>query len=92
MNILKKDCLAYYDSAFSGLVPVKVLNIEKVETNLLFDIGFGGDMRMSTKVIVEVTEDTPTYKKGEVLHSNAAFIVPRTAIHGNMIQPYNVEV
>lgn len=80
--ILKTGCLAYYDS-FAGLVPVKVLSVKgrppPKPGEWTFDL-CKGNGRVSVKVMAQVTNDHSPYRKGEILESNSADVVPRSAI------------
>jgi hypothetical protein len=97
MEILKAGCLAYYDTTFSGLIPVKVDSIEERET--IFTLVHKSDphgAKGNQTVKFTITADHGPYRKGEKLESSALWVCPRKSIrrhkYSTTIVPYRVEV
>lgn len=97
--ILKTGSLAFLDTAFSGLIPCKVLSIkapnDKPKSGMVFDLTLGG-ISTSIKTKVKITKTTIGYKKDEIIESDAAHTVPRKAVfnkdHHIWIKGYQVIV
>jgi len=83
MPTLKAGALAYFDCA-AGLVPCRVLSIK----------GQAGQANSTQEVTVQITASHDPYKRGEIVHSAAHWVVPRDAVrrrkHGVTILPYLV--
>ena len=91
-STLVKGCLAFIDTAFSGLVPVKVLSVtdHKPKTGIVFDLTKGPNTSQYHKVKVQVTKDHFGYRRGELIESNSVNVVPRGCIKGRAIWAYNI--
>lgn len=98
METLKVNDLAYYHNPFYGFVKVKVIEIikeNKIDGEIKFDLGYGGDMVISTEIRVIATVTDGPYKKGELLRGNGTNIIPRKSVrnikNGNaIIKPYKI--
>lgn len=89
MLILKTGSLAYLDTTFSGLIPLKIVKIEN-------------DTRQDGKpvkhVVAKVTANRQGYYKGELITTESlGKIVPRQAVRksrqrifGHYILPYKI--
>lgn len=88
--ILKTGVLAYLDTLCNGLVPLKVIRVERDHRQ---------DGKPVAHVVARITADRGAYKRGEVVTTESAVrIVPRDAVRrlrGQVfprIYPYSVEV
>jgi hypothetical protein len=85
VRTLKAGCLAYYDTTFSGLVPVRVVSVSRSEIPTGFYV-----------VKAKVTEDHAAWRKGDEVESSSRWIVPRSAIkrrkYSTSILPYEVQL
>lgn len=67
LKVYRAGRKAYYDTTFSGLVPVRVRKVLEPGR---------GDVISSGNISVEITADRGPYKKGEVLLLGAHSVVP----------------
>lgn len=77
--VLTVGSFAFLDS-YAGLVPCKVLDIKRVA-------GLGGDY---TEVRVQITAARGPYRRGESLTAPSSLVVPRKAVRGHKVWPYDV--
>ena len=64
---------AFFDT-FSGCIPCKVLSVEGAPGN-----------SSNCKVTIQLTAKRGAYLRGEVLESNALWVIPRPHVRGNRI-------
>lgn len=74
MPTLAVGCAARYDT-FSGLIPCKVLKIERRE-------GFEKEWRPCTAqtVTIKITRTVAAYEKGEIIETTGLNVIPPRAI------------
>ena len=63
--------LAYFDTLCSGLVPCKVTEVREPGSGRQVTSGF---------VVAKVTAERGPYKRGELVHASAAYVVPRKMV------------
>jgi hypothetical protein len=78
---LKTGDLAYFDS-FAGLVPCKIIAMT----------GRSGIASTAQEIVLRLTARRGAYRRGEVVLTTGLHAVPRGAVRGNRIRPYQVEV
>lgn len=78
-HLMKVGELVFIDSIGGGLVPAKVLDIER---HVVHDGNTSAlDRIMHGRITVQVTADRPGYKKGEHISCLPSAVVARRAVH-----------
>lgn len=88
MTVLKAGSLAYYDSHTSGLVPCKVVSIDRYSDS-------------NTRVLLRVTAERGHgyYVRGKVIDASLSWVMPRNIrrVRGSygqrvIVPPFTVEI
>ena len=87
METLKTGSLAYFDT-FAGIIPCKVLKIERLTDAIPKNYVASS----STLATIKLTATRGAYKRGEILQEWSLHVIPRKAVKGNRIKSYRVQV
>lgn len=82
-TVLKTGIVAYYESAFNGLIPVKVLSVHndvsRTPQLITFDLLKHG-ISSTWQAVVKVTAKRAGYHRGEVMTVHAHDVIPRGSV------------